>query len=124
MASAVLMDKVATKRMLGGSGIPLLTDAVVDRPETGLPSAAALETQIAGIGFPCCVKPVHLGSSIGVGKADTIEEVRALLGDRAAQTGRGAAGFSPEIPVGGRRRQQGRRQEPGAAERGHAVLDP
>src|SRR5207237_4843024 len=24
-------------------------------------------------------KPVHLGSSIGVGKADTIEEVRALL---------------------------------------------
>jgi D-alanine-D-alanine ligase len=31
------------------------------------------------MGFPWCVKPVHLGSSIGVGKADTIDEVRALL---------------------------------------------
>jgi D-alanine-D-alanine ligase len=79
LASAVLMDKVATKRMLAGSGIPLLNHAVVERPETGLPSAAALEAPLAEIGFPCCVKPVHLGSSIGVGKADTIDEVRALL---------------------------------------------
>jgi len=79
LASAVLMDKVATKRMLAGSGIPLLRDAVVDRPETGLPAAEALAAQIAAIGFPCCVKPVHLGSSIGVGKADDIDEVRALL---------------------------------------------
>ena len=79
MASAVLMDKVATKRMLAGSGIPLLRHAVVDRPETGLPPASALEMPLAEIGFPCCVKPVHLGSSIGVGKADNVDEVRALL---------------------------------------------
>jgi D-alanine-D-alanine ligase len=79
LASAVLMDKVATKRMLGGSFIPLLPHALIDRPETGLPPAAALEPHIAGIGFPCCVKPVHLGSSIGVGKAGDVEEVRALL---------------------------------------------
>jgi D-alanine-D-alanine ligase len=79
LASAVLMDKVATKRMLAGGGIPLLNHAVVERPETGLPPADALEAGLAGIGFPCCVKPVHLGSSIGVGKADTVDEVRALL---------------------------------------------
>jgi len=79
LASAVLMDKVATKRMLAGSGIPLLRHAVVERPGTGLPPAAALESPLAEIGFPCCVKPVHLGSSIGVGKADTVDEVRALL---------------------------------------------
>ena len=79
MAAAVLMDKVATKRMLAGSGIPLLPDAVVARPQSGLPPAAALEVPLATIGFPCIVKPVHLGSSIGVGKADNIEEVRALL---------------------------------------------
>jgi D-alanine-D-alanine ligase len=29
--------------------------------------------------FPCIVKPVHLGSSIGVAKANSIEEVRACL---------------------------------------------
>jgi D-alanine-D-alanine ligase len=79
LASAVLMDKAATKRMLAGSGIPLLRHAVVERPETGLPPAVALAAPLAEIGFPCCVKPVHLGSSIGVGKADDIEEVRALL---------------------------------------------
>jgi D-alanine-D-alanine ligase len=79
MASAVLMDKVATKRMLAGDGIPLLKHVVVARPETGLPPASALEAPLAEIGFPCCVKPVHLGSSIGVGKADTVDEVRALL---------------------------------------------
>jgi D-alanine-D-alanine ligase len=79
LASAVLMDKVATKRILAGSGIPLLRHAVIDRPETGLPPASALEAPLAEIGFPCIVKPVHLGSSIGVGKADDIDEVRALL---------------------------------------------
>ena len=78
-ASAVLMDKVATKRMLAGTGIPLLKHALIERPEAGLPPASALAAPLAEIGFPCCVKPVHLGSSIGVGKADNIEEVRALL---------------------------------------------
>jgi D-alanine-D-alanine ligase len=79
LASSVLMDKVATKRMLAGADIPLLPQAVVARPETGLPPADALAAPLAEIGFPCIVKPVHLGSSIGVGKADDIEEVRALL---------------------------------------------
>ena len=81
LASAVLMDKAVTKRALEGSGIPLLRHAVIERPATGLPAAAALDEamRLANIGFPCIVKPVHLGSSIGVGKAETIEEVRALL---------------------------------------------
>jgi D-alanine-D-alanine ligase len=81
MASSVFMDKVATKRMLESSGIPLLRQAVIDRPATGLPAAAALTEamRLANVGFPCIVKPVHLGSSIGVGKADTVEEARALL---------------------------------------------
>jgi D-alanine-D-alanine ligase len=81
LASAVLMDKTITKRVLEGRGIPLLRQATVDRPETGLPPAGMLADQlrVADIGFPCIVKPVHLGSSIGVGKADDIEEARALL---------------------------------------------
>jgi D-alanine-D-alanine ligase len=81
LASAVLMDKAITKRALEGSGIPLLRQAVIDRPATGLPAAAALgeEMRLANIGFPCIVKPVHLGSSIGVGKAENVEEARALL---------------------------------------------
>jgi D-alanine-D-alanine ligase len=81
LASAVLMDKVVTKRALEGSGIPLLRHAVIDRPETGLPAPAALSEalRLANVGFPCIVKPVHLGSSIGVGKAENVDEARALL---------------------------------------------
>jgi D-alanine-D-alanine ligase len=81
LASAVLMDKSITKRALEGRGIPFLAHALISRPETGLPAAAALTEAMleANIGFPCIVKPVHLGSSIGVGKADDIEETRALL---------------------------------------------
>jgi D-alanine-D-alanine ligase len=79
LASAMFMDKVATKRLLRGLEIPLLPYAVVPRAAGGLPAAEALQALLAGIGFPCIVKPVHLGSSIGVGKADSPEELRALL---------------------------------------------
>ncbi|HEX3953782.1 MAG TPA: hypothetical protein VHW90_09445 [Stellaceae bacterium] len=79
LASAVFMDKAATKHVLRGLDIPVLPYAVVPRTAGGLPSAEMLAPLLADIGFPCIVKPVHLGSSIGVGKADTIEEVRALL---------------------------------------------
>jgi D-alanine-D-alanine ligase len=79
LASAVFMDKAATKRLLRGLDIPLLPYAVVSRTAGGLPSEDALRRLLDGIELPCIVKPVHLGSSIGVGKADTVEEVRALL---------------------------------------------
>jgi len=79
LASAVFMDKAATKHLLRGLDIPLLPHVVVTRAAGGLPSPDRLKALLSGIGFPCIVKPVHLGSSIGVGKADSLEEVRAML---------------------------------------------
>jgi len=81
LAASVLMDKAVTKRALEGTGIPLLRQVVINRPAAGLPRAVSLAEamQHANIGFPCIVKPVHLGSSIGVGKAEDVEEARALL---------------------------------------------
>ena len=79
LASAVFMDKIATKRLLRGFGIPLLPYAIVTRGASGLPSADELRATIGDLGLPCIVKPAHLGSSIGVGKAADVEEVRALL---------------------------------------------
>jgi len=79
LASSVLMDKAATKRLLAGLGIPLLAYAVIRRGAGGLPAADEVGALLGNIGFPCIVKPAHLGSSIGVGKADNIEDVRALL---------------------------------------------
>ena len=80
LASAVLMDKAATKRLLRGLDIPLLPYAVVTRGRRRTaPGRDAAGLLLGDIGFPCIVKPAHLGSSIGVGKADNVEEVRALL---------------------------------------------
>jgi D-alanine-D-alanine ligase len=79
LAAAVLMDKAATKRLLRGLDIPMLPYRVVPRGAGGLPTAKALRELLGNIAFPCIVKPAHLGSSIGVGKADDIDEVRELL---------------------------------------------
>jgi D-alanine-D-alanine ligase len=80
LASAVLMDKAITKRVLAGRGVSLLPDAVIERPAAGLiPDKSVLQAALKELRFPVIVKPAHLGSSIGVAKADDIETARAVL---------------------------------------------
>ena len=80
LASAVLMDKAATKRVLAETGIALLPYAIIERPAGGLlPSAQDIESRLSGIAFPVIVKPLHLGSSIGVAKASNMEDLRGGL---------------------------------------------
>ena len=80
-ASAILMDKVTTKFVLHCLGIPCLPYAVVRRPEDGSYQVdeETLQSLFAPLGFPCILKPVHLGSSIGVAKVNSVEEVKACL---------------------------------------------
>jgi D-alanine-D-alanine ligase len=80
LASAVLMDKAATKRVMAGTNVPMLPYVIIDRPISGgLPSAAAIKEKLGNIALPVIVKPAHLGSSIGVARATTIEEISASL---------------------------------------------
>jgi len=80
LASAVLMDKAATKRMLEGSGIPLLPHVLLERPTQGLMLAReTLAAATRNVAFPAIAKPNHLGSSIGVAKVDNLEELAAVL---------------------------------------------
>jgi D-alanine-D-alanine ligase len=80
MASAVLMDKAATKRMLHGLDIPMLPQVVLRKPKQGLLiERRALEEMVRGAVFPAVVKPNHLGSSIGVAKVGNVEELAAVL---------------------------------------------
>ena len=80
LASSVLMDKAATKRVLADTGIGLLPYSVVERPSGGLlPSPQEIEQAMSGLESPLIVKPLHLGSSIGVARAATIDEVRGAL---------------------------------------------
>lgn len=79
-ASTVLMDKVATKRILEGIGVPLLPYQEIRRPAQGLLlPPEELEAQMGGLSFPCIVKPSHLGSSIGVARVNSLEELEAVL---------------------------------------------
>lgn len=80
MASSILMDKAATKKIMIAAGVPVLPWAVIRRPEEGYMIAAeALKKTMGEIAFPCIVKPVHLGSSIGVARVNDVEELRASL---------------------------------------------
>jgi D-alanine-D-alanine ligase len=80
MASSILMDKAATKKILIAAGVPVLTYAVITRPESGyMIEEGSLSSMMGDVRFPCIVKPSHLGSSIGVAKANSVEEVRACL---------------------------------------------
>jgi D-alanine-D-alanine ligase len=80
LGAALLMDKAATKRMLQSAGIPLLPDVVLARPKEGLMAPRPeIEAALREAPFPAIVKPNHLGSSIGVAKVDSIEELLAVL---------------------------------------------
>ncbi len=68
MASAVGMDKYRTKLLWQGAGLPTPASCLL-RSEADLAQAEAL-------GFPLMIKPVHEGSSIGMAKAESAEQLR------------------------------------------------
>lgn len=76
---AILMDKAATKTALAKLGVSVLPHLVLNRPKNSLIySSAELNSQVH-LPFPVIVKPLHLGSSIGVTKADNYAEISAAL---------------------------------------------
>ncbi len=80
LASAILMDKVATKRLLAGTEIPVLPYREIQRPHEGLlVTEAELADIIGDFPGPWCIKPCHLGSSIGVAKVETLQEISDVL---------------------------------------------
>lgn len=80
LASAVLMDKAATKRILAGADIPQLSYREIPRPHEGmLIPAGELEPIVGDLEGPWIIKPSHLGSSIGVAKVATLEELADVL---------------------------------------------
>lgn len=79
-ASTITMDKVATKRLLADTDIALLPFREIKRPTQGLLlSEEELQAQIGDFAFPAIIKPSHLGSSIGVARVNTLEELAAVL---------------------------------------------
>ena len=83
LASALLMDKVVSRRLFQDAGLPLAPWTWVLRRDWEREPDAVRERIAQEIGFPCFVKPANLGSSVGVSKAHDQDELSAALTDAA-----------------------------------------
>ncbi len=79
LGSALANDKIMTKMLLRQADLPVLDDYAFTRDHwLEQPDAiiAAIQDRMA---FPLFIKPATLGSSIGIGRADTPELLRASI---------------------------------------------
>lgn len=77
-ASAVSMDKFITKAVLKEAGIPVLDAKVYTLADYAVMDALTEDIENS-IGYPVIIKPVNLGSSVGISVAKTrVELINAL----------------------------------------------
>lgn len=76
LASALCMDKVATKRMCAASGIPVVEFVSARASQDANELASHVES---AFGYPCFVKPANLGSSVGISKVQDRQELLAAI---------------------------------------------
>jgi D-alanine-D-alanine ligase len=74
LASALAMDKLRTKQVWQSLGLPTPRHAA-------LASKGDCEAAASELGFPLIVKPAHEGSSIGMAKVTTLDELIAAWQD-------------------------------------------
>ena len=75
LSSSVGMDKYVMKTVLKDNGIPVLDCRVFFANEFDSDPDAMISAVRSAFGYPVIVKPVNLGSSIGISKADSDEEL-------------------------------------------------
>ena len=76
LGSAVCIDKITFKRVLGFHGVPQVDFAVAGE--------AGWREKAAGMGLPLWVKPSRLGSSVGISKVAALDELDGAV-DAAAR---------------------------------------
>jgi D-alanine-D-alanine ligase len=79
LASAVANDKVLAKQVLKQSGVPVVDAVDFSRYEWEQDADALLARITAQLSFPVFVKPVTLGSSIGIARVETPETLRNYI---------------------------------------------
>jgi D-alanine-D-alanine ligase len=78
-ASAVCIDKVLFKRLMATAGMPQVAYVGLSAERWQAHPDAAL-AEIESLGLPVFVKPAHLGSSVGISKASSAQELRRAIG--------------------------------------------
>ncbi|MGT2935927.1 D-alanine--D-alanine ligase [Streptococcus castoreus] len=76
LSSSVAMDKITTKRVLESTGIPQVAYTVYIE---GQDLETCLSETLAKLSFPIFVKPANMGSSVGISKAQSKEELKEAI---------------------------------------------
>jgi D-alanine-D-alanine ligase len=114
LASSACMDKIVFKDLMARAGVPQVAYvSVID--------GVGADGVADGVGFPCWVKPARLGSSVGIGRVDSPEELAEAIEAAAAHDPRviveaSATGLEVECSV------LGHTSSPEASEPGEIVL--
>ena len=86
--SGVFMDKLLSKPLIAGMGIPFLRYTALKEPSFCADPAGEAARVERTLGYPVIVKPARLGSSIGVGVARDEKELIAAAAQGFAFDGR------------------------------------
>lgn len=78
-SSAISMDKALTKIVMQSAGIPTTKFISFTKKEYADKKESLNHSIIKSLNFPLFVKPVHLGSSIGIGKAKDEKELEQKI---------------------------------------------
>lgn len=78
-AAAVAMDKILSKRIFRDGGIPVLPAVAVSAAAWRAGLSEETGARIAELGFPVFVKPVNLGSSVGISRVDHADELAPAI---------------------------------------------
>lgn len=79
LSAAVGMDKAVFKDVLKSAGLPVL-DCVTFRAREYLTDREGITAKITEkIGFPLIIKPINLGSSVGISKVETAAELDSAI---------------------------------------------
>ena len=99
LASSLCMDKVVFKEVLAAAGVPQVGYLAV-RQTAWQDTPDAVRATLAGLGLPLFVKPARLGSSVGISKVTSGEELDGALETAFQHDGLAIAeAFSPGIEV-------------------------
>lgn len=79
-SSAISMDKAVTKAVLKEAGVPVLDANVYTMADYRDPEGIADDIEKT-IGYPVIIKPVNLGSSVGIGIAKSRDELIDAIDD-------------------------------------------
>jgi D-alanine-D-alanine ligase len=82
--SAIGLNKWVHRRLFHEAGIPVVETRAFARDAWDMDRARWIGQIAAELGFPCFVKPVHLGSSVGISRVARREQIASAM-ERAFQ---------------------------------------